>query len=76
MALDLSLSNDEERALAKLLRRAIDDDDRFPLSPRVQMWQAILDKIEPPPLREPLPPPSGLCWNAIDHRAPCELRGH
>ena len=58
MALDLSLSNDEERALAKLLRRAIDDDDRFPLSPRVQMWQAILDKIEPPPpLREPLPPP-------------------
>jgi len=35
----LDLSDEEKRALAKLLRRAIDD-DRFPLSPRVQMWQA------------------------------------
>ena len=52
----LDLSDEEKRALAKLLRRAIDD-DRYPLSPRVQMWQAILDKIEPPPVREPLPPP-------------------
>ena len=52
----LDLSDEEKRALAKLLRRVIDD-DRHPLSPRVQMWQAILDRIEPPPVREPLPPP-------------------
>jgi len=31
----LDLSDEEKRALAKLLRRAIDD-DRYPLSPRVQ----------------------------------------
>ena len=31
--------------------------DRFPLSPRVRRWKAILDKLEPPaPKREPLPP--------------------
>src|SRR5215472_1832480 len=52
----LDLSDEEKRALAKLLRRAIDD-DRYPLSPRVQMWQAILDRIEPPPVREPVPLP-------------------
>ena len=52
----LELSDEEKLALAKLLRRAIDD-DRFPLSPRVKMWRAILDKVEPPPVREPLLPP-------------------
>jgi hypothetical protein len=31
--------------------------DRYPLSPRVQSWKGILDKLEPPaPKREPLPP--------------------
>ena len=40
----------------QLLKRTIEA-DHYPLSPRVQMWQAILDKIAPTPVREPLPPP-------------------
>jgi hypothetical protein len=43
-------------ALATLLRRAIDD-GWFPLSPRVKTWQAMLDKIDPAPVRERLPAP-------------------
>src|SRR5215207_8667528 len=30
--------------------------DRFPLSPRVRRWRAILDKLEPPAARPELPP--------------------
>jgi hypothetical protein len=52
----LDLSDAETDALATLLRRAIDD-DRYPLSPRIQMLKAILGKIRPEPAREPLPPP-------------------
>jgi len=52
----LDLTDDETEALARVLRRVIDD-DRYPLSPRVKTWQAILDKIRPPRAREPLPPP-------------------
>jgi hypothetical protein len=51
----LDLSDDETAALARLLRDTIAD-DRYPLSPRIRTLQAILDKIEPPPAREPLPP--------------------
>jgi hypothetical protein len=40
---------------AALLRRTIAD-DRYPLSPRIRVLQAILDRIEPPLVREPLPP--------------------
>ena len=36
----------------RLLRNAIDD-DRYPLSPRVQTLKAILAKIRPEPAREP-----------------------
>ena len=52
----LDLSDQETESLTRLLRHAIDD-DRYPLSPRVQTWQTILDKLRPPPLREPLPEP-------------------
>jgi len=52
----LDLDDEETTVLAALLRRAIDD-DRYPLSSRVKTWQAILEKIEPQPVREPLPPP-------------------
>jgi hypothetical protein len=38
-----------------LLRRTIDD-DRFPLSPRIQTLKGILGKLRPEPVREPLPP--------------------
>jgi hypothetical protein len=45
-----------ENALARLLGRTIDD-DRYPLSPRIQTLKAVLDKIRPEPDRKPLPPP-------------------
>ena len=50
------LSDTDKADLAALLRATIAA-DRFPLSPRVRRWKAILDKLEPPaPEREPLPP--------------------
>lgn len=52
----LELSDEETSSLAALLRRVIAD-DRYPLSPRVKTWQAILDKVAPPAPREPLSPP-------------------
>jgi hypothetical protein len=48
----LDLTDEETDALARLPRRAIDE-DRYPLSPRIQTLKAILAKIR----REPLPPP-------------------
>jgi len=52
----LDLTQEETDALASLLRRTIDD-DRYPLSPRIQTLKAILAKVRPEPAREPLPPP-------------------
>ena len=46
----LDLSDQETEALAGLLRRTIDD-DRYPLSPRVQTLKAILAKLRPEPAR-------------------------
>jgi len=51
----LELTDEETDALARLLSRTIDD-DRYPLSLRVQLLKAILTKIRPEPVREPLPP--------------------
>ena len=51
-----NLSPEDYAAIAALLRDTIAA-DRFPLSPRVRGWRAILDKLEPPPpQRAPLPP--------------------
>jgi hypothetical protein len=56
MPLDQAAETDAA-CIAALLRDTIAA-DRFPLSPRVRRWKAILDKLEPPPpKREPLPPP-------------------
>ena len=52
----LDITDDETDALATLLRRTIDD-DKFPLSPRIQVLRAVLNKIHPEPERAPLPPP-------------------
>jgi hypothetical protein len=49
------LTDEEIAALVRLLRDAIDN-DRYPLSPRVQLLKAILAKFRPEPVREPLPP--------------------
>ncbi len=52
----LDLTDDEERALSALLRRAIDYDP-YPLAPRLDPLKAILAKLDPPkPRPEPLPP--------------------
>jgi len=50
------LTDEETSALIRLLSQTIDN-DRYPLSPRVQTLQAILGKIRPERPREPLPPP-------------------
>jgi hypothetical protein len=52
----LDLTDEETAALARLLSQTIDN-DRYPLSPRVQTLKTILGKIRPEPGREPLPPP-------------------
>jgi hypothetical protein len=50
------LSEDETRALAELLKRAIND-DRYPLSPRIQRLRAILAKLDPSTVPRPNPSP-------------------
>jgi hypothetical protein len=53
--MNLDLTAEEAAALAALLRRTIAD-DRYPLSPRIRVLQAILDQLEPPSVHDPLPP--------------------
>jgi hypothetical protein len=50
------LTDSETEVIVRLLRQAIDN-DRFPFSPRIQEMKAILDKLGPEPVRQPLPPP-------------------
>jgi hypothetical protein len=52
----LDLSDEEAAALVGLLTRTIAD-DRYPLSQRILALKAILAKLRPEPVREPLPPP-------------------
>ena len=52
----LDLTDEETDAIARLLSRTIDD-DRYPLSPRIQTLKGILAKIRPEPVRKPLPRP-------------------
>jgi hypothetical protein len=54
--MNLDLTDEEEAALERELRRIIDD-DRYPLSARVRTLKAILSKIRPEPERAPLTPP-------------------
>jgi hypothetical protein len=55
-SMNLDLTDEEAVALRELLRRTIDG-DRFPLSPRMRPYRAILAKIEPTLAVEPLPAP-------------------
>jgi len=50
------LTDPETDVIVRLLRQAIDN-DRDPLSPRIQEMKAILDKLGPEPERQPLPVP-------------------
>ena len=49
----LDLFDDQAAALVALLTRTIDG-DCYPLSPRVRALKAILAKLRPEPIREPL----------------------
>jgi hypothetical protein len=51
------LTDEEAAALVRLLSDTINN-DRYPLSPRIQILKAILAKLRPAPVREPLPPPT------------------
>ena len=53
--MERELSDEESAALLRELDRIIQD-DRYPLSPRMVILKAILNKIRPEPVREPLPP--------------------
>lgn len=50
------LTDEEITALTRLLCEKVDN-DRYPLSPRIQLLKGILAKFRPEPPREPLPPP-------------------
>ena len=52
----LDLSADEAAALIKELQE-ITGNDRYQFSPRIRTLKAILAKLRPEPLREPLPAP-------------------
>lgn len=52
----LDLSGDQTAALTKELDD-ITRNDRYPFSERIRTLEAILAKLRPEPVREPLPPP-------------------
>jgi hypothetical protein len=52
----LDLTDEEAVALIKELAD-ITGNDRYPFSPRIQTLRAVLGKLRPEPIREPLPPP-------------------
>ena len=55
----LQLTDEETAALSREVDRIIAD-DRYPLSPRITTLKAILSKLRPEPIREPLPQPKHL----------------
>jgi hypothetical protein len=50
----LDLSDDEAAALTKEHHEIVEN-DRYPFSPRIRTLRAILGKLRPEPVREPLP---------------------
>jgi hypothetical protein len=52
----IELSDDEVVALIRELADIVEN-DRYPLSPRIRTLKAILAKLRPEAVREPLPPP-------------------
>jgi hypothetical protein len=54
--MNLDLTDEEAAALIRELR-GITDNDRYQFSERIRTLKAILAKLRPEPVREPLPPP-------------------
>jgi hypothetical protein len=55
----IDFDDDEQAAVAKALRKLIDE-DRFPLSPAAVPGEISLGKAAPQPAKKPLPPPCRL----------------
>jgi hypothetical protein len=51
----LDLSDEETAALTRELHDIVES-DRYPFSPHIRTLRAILAKLRPEPVREPLPP--------------------
>jgi hypothetical protein len=54
--MNLDLTDEEAAALIRELRR-ITDNDRYQFSERIRTMKAILARLRPEPIREPLPVP-------------------
>ena len=54
--MDLELDDELAAALIKELAEIVEGDP-YPFSPRISTLRAILEKLAPQPVREPLPPP-------------------
>jgi hypothetical protein len=54
--MNLDLTDEEAAALTNELHEIIEG-DKYPFSPRIHTLRAILAKLRPEPVREPLPPP-------------------
>ena len=54
--MNLELSDAEAEALTQELAGIVQN-NRYPLSPRVQMLRGVRGKLRPEPVRERLPPP-------------------
>ena len=55
MGLMLNLDETDIADLAAALRRLLDE-TRWPFSPEAMRWSELLEKLDPLPVREPLPP--------------------
>jgi hypothetical protein len=54
--MNLDLSDEEAAALIQELHDIVENAP-YPFSPRIRALKAILAKLRPEPIREPLPPP-------------------
>ena len=54
--MNLDLSDEETTALTQELHEIVES-DRYPFSHRIRTLRAVLAKLRPEPVREPLPPP-------------------
>ena len=71
--MNLDLTDDEAAALTRELRDIVEN-DRYPFSPRIRTLRAILNKLRPEPVREPLPPPK--VYALPRHRTTPRRRAH
>jgi hypothetical protein len=54
--MNIELDDDQAAALIKELHDIVENDP-FPFSERIRTLRAVLEKLRPEPVREPLPPP-------------------